>query len=462
MSKLWDKGYDVDKFLEQFTVGKDYILDMELIPADCAGSMAHARMLEGIGILSKEERKQLENGLKKIVHLHAEGRFSIDPSQEDGHTAIEEFLTETIGEAGKKIHTGRSRNDQVLTAMRLYERSFLLKFFHEIYNLTGLLLNRAGKYENVPMPGRTHMQIAMPSSVGLWLQSYADEILDAVNQLWHVYQLVDRCPLGAAASYGVPIPLDREETACLLGFSKVHRNVLAVNNSRGKTESMVLDVLDQIALTLSKAAQDLILFSLPEFGYFSLPDKLCTGSSIMPQKKNPDGLELVRAKASTVASTAFQIKNCIRSLPSGYNRDFQETKEPFLRGSHAALGIVRIMSITFKNLEVHEQKLRKAFPNEIFATDAAFELVKRGVPFRDAYRQIGENLDFVEIEDPSDLLKKRTSLGTPGNLRLDLSETEEAEGKKRLENEENRVRDTLSELFREEIELFREPGQPLS
>jgi argininosuccinate lyase len=420
VAKLWEKNYSVDALLEEFTVGQDYLLDRDLVRADCLGSMAHAKMLARIGILTQPEEASLHMVLTAIIHEHAAGKFLVLPRDEDCHTAIENRLTGELGEAGKKIHTGRSRNDQVLTALRLYGRDFILAIAEAVCRLTETLLTAAETNKDVPMPGRTHTQIAMPSSAGLWFAAWAEELLDGLSLLQTVYHLGNRCPLGSAASYGVPLPLDREYTAELLGFEMVHNNVLAANNSRGRLEACVLDVLDGMGITLSKMAADLIMFSLPEFGYFSLPAEMCTGSSIMPQKKNPDGLELTRAKAAVLGSCAQEIKSVIRALPSGYNRDFQETKEPFMRGLKTALSLFRMMERTVRKLEVNARVLRNAFTTDIFATDEACARVLAGQSFRDAYREVGLNLDKLKSRDPGETLKNRQSSGTAGRLRLEI------------------------------------------
>ncbi len=419
MGKLWQKNYSLNKLMEEFTVGRDFELDQNLVISDCIASTAHGIMLNSIDILTDSELKDLKKGLKNIAELSVNNNFSITPSDEDCHTAIENHLVSHIGDAGKKIHTGRSRNDQVLTALRVYSRDFLFTFIKETASLAEILLQFALKYERTPMPGRTHMQIAMPSSVGLWAGAFAEELGDSLGMIHALLTVIDQSPLGAAASYGVPLPLNREFTASLMGFSRVQNNVLYVNNSRGKFESLIIDSLDQVLLTISKMAQDLILFSLPEFGYFSLPEELCSGSSIMPQKKNPDGLELLRAKSATLSAYSVQIKNVIRSLPTGYNRDFQEVKEPFIRGIKLALQSVRIMQLTITELAVNKENLEKAFSPEIFATDEALKLVLSGSNFRDAYKEVGTHLENVESMSPLDGIETRTSTGTAGNLGLD-------------------------------------------
>lgn len=419
MSKIWKKDYELNELIEEFTVGQDYLLDRRLVAADCLASLAHARMLASIDVLTPEELTGLERELTTIVDEFSHGRFVVERSDEDCHTAIENRLTATLGEAGKKIHTGRSRNDQVLAALRLYARSFLLGLGEELSGLISELVDFAGRHRQVPMAGRTHMQPAMPSSVGLWAASFAEELLDDLSLLWAAYDLNNQSPLGSAASYGVPLPINREMVAEQLGFRQLQRNVLYVNNSRGKFESIIVDALDQCGLTLSKIAQDLILFSMPEFGYFSLPAELCTGSSIMPQKKNPDALELMRARSAAISAAGAQIKSTIRALPSGYNRDFQDTKEPFLRALDTARGCVKIMRLTIARLEINEERLVAGLGPEIYATDAAYELVGKGMSFREAYREIGLNLESLGERDAYKAIAQRTSTGMSGNLGLE-------------------------------------------
>ena len=418
MAKLWFKNYELNELLEKFTVGNDYILDQNLVVSDCLCSIAHIQMLAKIGVLTEDEFKALKKALLDIIKLSEKGKFQIKLSDEDCHTAIEGYLTAKLGDVGKKVHTGRSRNDQVLTATRFYAKTRLLQIIDRALDLEDSLIKFAEKNKNVPMPGRTHMQIAMPSSVGLWGAAFAEELLDDIAFLNAAYELNNRCPLGSAASYGVPLPLDRELTASLLGFADIQNNVLYANNSRGKIESMIADALEQLTLTYSKMAQDLIIFSMPEFGYFSLPAQLCSGSSIMPQKKNPDGLELLRGKAASMAGYCAGMKNVIRALPTGYNRDFQETKELFIKVLDTADISTQVAKLTIDELKVNKAKLLEGFTPEIFATDEALRLVASGKSFRDAYKEVGLNLKKLKNEDPVAALKKRTSLGTPGNLNL--------------------------------------------
>ena len=423
MAKLWDKGYDVDAELVAFTTGDDWLLDRELVTADCTASAAHARMLAKIGVLTDDEATRLVAELKAIVRDSQSGGFTVEPADEDCHTAIENRLVERLGDLGKKIHTCRSRNDQIIAATRLYAKDKLHELFDAVLGLAGTLRDFAETHKDVPMVGRTHTQIAMPSSVGLWAGAWLESLLDDAKLLETAYELNDQCPLGSAASYGVPLDIDREYTSELLGFAKLQNNVLYANNSRGKIESIILGAGVQIAVDLSRLAQDLINFSVPEFGYFRIPKELCTGSSIMPQKRNPCGLELIRAKTSTILACQNQILGILKGLPSGYNRDFQETKRPFLLGMRLTTACVRVMEQTFRRLEVDEERLLAAFTPEVFATDEALRLVvEEDMPFRDAYKQVGTSLESLESLDPRAAVAKRTHAGGPANLRLELAD----------------------------------------
>jgi argininosuccinate lyase len=415
MAKLWEKNYSLNALIERFTVGNDYLLDRRLIVSDCCASLAHAVMLQSIGVITQGELASLRGALLSLTEEAQAGNFTVGRADEDCHTALENALTERCGAVGKKIHTGRSRNDQVMAALRLFSRDVLLSAMKDNLSLAAELTARAREHEFVPMPGRTHLQIAMPSTVGLYLASFAEELVDYHRLLMTAYEFINRSPLGAAASYGVPLPIDREMTARLLGFQSVQNNVLYVINSRGKGELLILEALDMICLCLSKLAHDLILFSLPEFAYFSLPAELCTGSSIMPQKKNPDVLELVRARSGEVSGTAAAVKNILRSLPSGYQRDFQQTKGQFFYGIDTAIDCIRVMQFTVKNLGINPEKLRGAFTPEIFATDAVYDLVSQGMEFREAYKRIGAGLASVENQDIDAVIRKRSSTGAPGN-----------------------------------------------
>ena len=457
MGKLWEKTYSLDSLIEAFTVGDDPSNDARLVNADCVASMAHARMLASIGILSGKDADALQKELVAIIALNDERRFSIQRTDEDVHTAIEDHLVRTLGDAGRRIHAGRSRNDQVLTALRLWNRGFLFSFQRACLDLISRLLDLAQANEKTPMPGRTHMQIAMPSSVGLWAAAWAEELLDDVALARGAFSLTDCCPLGSAASYGVPLPLDRQLVSDLLGFSRVQNNVLYANNSRGKLEAVVLEAVEHAALTLNRMAQDLILYSMPELGYFTLPQEMCSGSSIMPQKRNPDGLELVRAKAAAIAGDLAAVKAVTRSLPSGYNRDFQETKAPFFRGCETGLACVRVMDLTVQKLVINPDRLRAAFTPDIFATDRALESVVEGIPFREAYRKVGTDLGSLVNRDPVEAIARRTSIGAPGNLRLQVPRAIAAEYAQELSRAEGEKTARVTALAGREVQLFRDP-----
>lgn len=416
--KLWEKGVEVDKFIEAFTVGNDYALDQKLVKFDCLGSIAHAFALEKAGILSQKELQKIKSELKNIVSLWDKGLFIVQVKQEDCHTAIENHLTENLGDLGKKIHTARSRNDQVLAMTRLYSKEKILEVQQETIQLAKQLLSFAQQHEFVPMPGYTHTCKAMPSSVGLWSGSFAEALLDSLALLESAYALNDQSPLGAAAGFGTSIELDRSLTAKLLGFSKVQNNTLYVQSSRGKIEAAVISALSQVMLDLAKLSQDLILFSTPEFGFFELPPKICTGSSIMPQKQNPDVLELIRAKSKKVQANLFQTLSIASSIGSSYHRDLQLTKQPLIDSFEETIGSVKAMQIVFSNLKVNQQKCKDACSPELFAADAALEMVKQGKPFREAYKEIAANLGKLPEKDPLKAIKEKKIQGATGNLKL--------------------------------------------
>lgn len=411
--KLWEKGYALDKSVEAFMTGDDPFLDRALIPYDCLGSIAHAKMLEKINILNKEECQQLVAGLSSIYQLAEKEQFEIQQEDEDVHTAIENAL----GSVGKKLHTARSRNDQVLLDMRLYMKEQILSIVQETLTACSVLCNFADTYNAVPIPGRTHFQRAMPSSLGLWAGAFAESLFDDVFLLKGAYELINQSPLGSAASYGVSLPIDRQYTAQLLGFAKVQNNVLYANNSRGKFEAAVLHALVQVMNDLCKIATDIILFSIPEFGYFNLPEKFCPGSSLMPQKRNPCPLELIRAKSATLQGSLFQVLEIIRALPSGYNRDFQETKRPIMQGFETTLLSLKAFSQIFAEIEVNPTRCINAFSPELYATDQVLQLVKQGIPFREAYREIAKD-PYGKDEDPIMNILSKTHQGATGNLCL--------------------------------------------
>lgn len=419
MAKLWEKGYDLDAAIEQFTVGRDYLLDGDLVAADAVASIAHVRMLAAAGLLERSEAEDVERELRAIARDGAAGTVTITRADEDCHTVLEARLTERLGEAGKKVHTGRSRNDQVTAATRLYTREYLLDIADAAGTLIEKLLERAEEEKATVMPGRTHLQIAMLSTFGLWMGSWAEQLLDDLDLLDAVTRLNNRSPLGSAASYGVPLPLDRELVARLLGFDSIQNNVLAVQHSRGTLDGRILESLAGIAGTLGRMAQDLILYSLPEVGYVKLPAALCSGSSIMPQKRNPDALELMRSRAAVVDGWATQCRGVVRNLPSGYNRDLQDTKEPLLRGLEAVREELSVALVLVEQMEPQRERMARALNAEVFATDYAYQLVQEGISFREAYRAAAADYHSRALPDPLTALALRTATGTPGNLNLD-------------------------------------------
>lgn len=403
-----------------FTAGMDVILDKALIEADCLGSAAHATMLARMplkpALFTKKDLKRVIDVLVEIMKRAAAGTFEITLEDQDVHLAVERYLTGKLGDLGKKIHTGRSRNDQVALDLRLYARSQLTGTIAEACELADTLLAMGMAHVAVPMVGRTHMQPGMPSSVGLWASSYTEALFDDISLLIEAYELNDRCPLGSAASYGVPLPIDRQLVSDLLSFSAPCHNVLYANNSRGKMESIILMAMSQVMLTLSRLAQDLMIFTMPEFGYFELPAAFCTGSSIMPQKKNPDVLELVRAKASRIQADMQAVYDLVKNSPSGYNRDLQEAKEVFMTGIGTTRASLRIMAAMLKDTKVNTSKLLAGFTPDVFATDRAIELVASGMPFRDAYHHVKANLSELQQYDPHEAIAKKTHLGATAGL----------------------------------------------
>ena len=413
----------VDAEVLAYTAGQDRILDLALVEADCMGTAAHVRMLAAMPVeppvLKAAEVEAVTAELARIVEDSRAGKFKITLEDQDVHLAVERRLTAKLGDLGKRVHTCRSRNDQVAVDLRLFGKTRLLDAMQAAAALAGVLSAFARQHRKIPMVGRTHMQPAMPSSVGLWASAWAASLLDDFSLLMAAYDLNDQCPLGSAASYGVPLPIDRQLTSDLLGFARPVSNVLHANQARGKLESIILSALSQAMLTLSRLAEDLILFSMPEFGYFRLPAEYTTGSSIMPQKRNPDVMELLRAKAAKVMAQASVTAEIVRAAPSGYNRDLQETKEPFMRGFDLAISSLRVMTAVMSSLQVDASACRRAFTPDVFATDRALELVVGGMPFRDAYREVKSHLGDLKDRDPDAAIAAKTHLGAPAGLDFD-------------------------------------------
>ncbi len=386
--KLWEKNSHLNKSIEDYTVGNDHQLDQNLVQYDCKASIAHAKMLKKINILTNQECKKIIKTLNDIIILDKKSQFTIAKEDEDCHTAIENYLTKHLGNTGKKIHTARSRNDQILTALRLYYKDQLTLVIQTITQLITALECVNKNYGTINIPGYTHMQKAMPSSIGLWCAAFSESMKDNIALLEYMYHHIDTSPLGTGAGYGLPLKIDRQYTTELLGFQKIQKNSLYVQNSRGKIESLLLHGLHAVMIDLNKMAMDLLLFSMPEFGYISFPDAYTTGSSIMPQKKNVDALELIRANYHKVVGFEFEINSIIGNLISGYNRDLQLTKEPIMNGFIITKKTIEIMSLLLQVMNVNSDKCNKAMTAELYATKELYDLVAKGVPFREAYKKI--------------------------------------------------------------------------
>lgn len=422
--RLWDKGEALDPEVLAYTVGDDPVLDLALVEEDCWGSLAHSQMLAEQGVIGAADRQAIGRGLLEVLRRHRAGEFRIRREEEDVHTAVEGLLVELAGEAGKRVHTGRSRNDQVLVDVRLFLRRRLLDAAGAGLDLARALLSLAAGHASVLMPGFTHMRQAMPSSVGLWAAGHAEGVEEDVEALLDAYRACDRCPLGSAAGFGVPLPLDRRRTAALLGFERLQVNVQAVQSSRGKAEAQALMAAALLGYDLARLAWDLQLLSGPEYGVFHLAPDVSTGSSIMPQKRNPDVLELTRANAAVLHSHLDRVLLVAGKLPSSYHRDFQLTKEPVIRGLPLCVQMTRVMERTVRGLEVDAGRAREAVRPEAFATHRALELVRGGMAFREAYRQVGEELAAGEGAltgaGPDTPLERLYAVeGSAGDLRLE-------------------------------------------
>lgn len=421
MKKLWNQSQiESNKIVDEYCFKEGIKLDNSLIIHDVYSSIAHAKMLSKIRIISDDEFTQLKKHLKEIIFLYQESQFVISQEEEDVHTKIEKYLTEKLGDLGQKIHTGRSRNDQVLVDLRLYSKEKLLDIVTSIYQLIETFVEFAKKYEFIPMPGYTHMKKAMPSSVGMWAASFAEQLLDQLELLKTVYKLNDQSPLGSGAAYGVSLLIDRELTANLLGFSKVQNNSLYCQISRPIIQLFIVQSLVQNMLTFSRFAQDVLLFSTSEFNFFKVDESICTGSSIMPQKKNLDLMEYVRAKTHLVIANQQLLSSITASLQSGYNADFGQTKKPFMESFEIILKTVEVLILTLKSIQPNIDVLIKSCTSELYATYFSYELVKKGVPFRRAYSQIKDNINQIKSPEPMSFLKLSNHSGGTNNLKLNL------------------------------------------
>ena len=417
--KLWEKkGSDINTQIEKFTVGRDPEFDLILAKYDVQGSMAHAKMLESVNMLSADEARSIQKELENMESDIKNGLFHIETGVEDIHSQIELNLTRKIGEAGKKIHSGRSRNDQIAVDIKLFLRAEILKINTEIKALFDLLISLSHQYRNDLLPGYTHLQIAMPSSFGLWFGAYAESLIDDLEILAAAYQVVNKNPLGSGAGYGSSFPLNRKMTTGLLGFNSLHYNVVYAQMSRGKTEKLVSFGLASIAATLSRLAMDCCLYMNQNFGFISFPDELTTGSSIMPHKKNPDVFELVRARSNRIQSIPNELTLLINNLPSGYHRDMQLTKEILFPSIEDLKSCIEMTVLMLSHIRIKKDILLDEKYKYLFSVEAVNELVNKGVPFREAYKTIGDQIQSGNFSFDQSKPLKHSHEGSLGNLNL--------------------------------------------
>ncbi|RLD27164.1 MAG: argininosuccinate lyase [Bacteroidetes bacterium] len=415
--KLWDKGFSIDKKIEQFTIGNDREIDLHIAKYDVQASVAHAKMLESIKIISTEEFQQLEKGLKELQQQIENNTFVIEPQFEDVHSKIEFELTKKYGEVGKKIHTARSRNDQVLVALQLFYKDNLKLINEKTKTFFDTLLKLAETYKDNLLPGYTHLQVAMPSSFGLWFSAYAELLIDDVYLLNAALKTVDQNPLGSAAGYGTSFPIDREFTTQELKFSTLKYNVVAAQMSRGKTERTIAVSLGSLCNTLGRFAMDICLYMSQNFDFIAFPDELTTGSSIMPHKKNPDVFELIRAKCNKIQALHTEMLLITNNLPSGYHRDFQLLKENIINAFEDVKDILDIFNYAIQQVIVKEIDLNDEKYKYLFTVDSINNLVVEGLSFREAYQQIGVQVQAGTYKpEPS---KQHTHIGSIHNLCLD-------------------------------------------
>lgn len=412
--KLWDKGFEVNAEIEKFTVGRDREMDLYLAESDVLGSMAHITMLESIGLLEADELKALTEELR---HIHAEiqeGKFSIEEGIEDVHSQVELMLTRRLGDMGKKIHSGRSRNDQVLVDLKLFTRKQLKQIAEDVMALFEELQKQSEHYKNVLMPGYTHLQVAMPSSFGLWFGAYAESLVDDMMFLQAAFRMTNRNPLGSAAGYGSSFPLNRQMTTDLLGFDSINYNVVYAQMGRGKMERNVAFALASIAGTIAKLAFDACMFNSQNFAFVKLPNECTTGSSIMPHKKNPDVFELTRARCNKLQGLPQQIMLMMNNLPSGYFRDLQMIKEVFLPAFQELRDCLLMTTYIVSKIKVNEHILDDARYDLMFSVEEVNRLAAEGMPFRDAYRKVGLDIEAGKFEPKKQV--EHTHEGSIGNL----------------------------------------------
>ena len=412
--KLWEKNFEINKEIERFTVGRDREMDMYLAKYDVLGSMAHITMLESIGLLEKDELVQLLAELKNIYHACENGDFVIEDDVEDVHSQVEMLLTRKLGDMGKKIHSGRSRNDQVLVDLKLFTRHQLKDIADEVKSLFDELIGKSEQYKNVLMPGYTHLQVAMPSSFGLWFGAYAESLADDLLFLQAAYRMTNRNPLGSAAGYGSSFPLNRTMTTQLLGFDSMDYNVVYAQMGRGKMERNVAFAIATIAGTLAKMAFDACMFNSQNFSFVKLPKECTTGSSIMPHKKNPDVFELIRAKSNKLQSLPQQVMLIMNNLPVGYFRDLQIIKEVFLPAFDELKDCLQMAAYIINKIEVNEHILDNSMYDPMFSVEEVNRLAANGMPFRDAYKKVGLDIEAGNFVPDKNI--RHTHEGSIGNL----------------------------------------------
>ncbi|UMB62124.1 argininosuccinate lyase [Lutibacter sp. A80] len=415
--KLWDKGFSTDKKIDIFTVGNDRELDLILAKYDVIGNLAHAKMLHKIGLLTSEEISNLEVELNAILKTIEAGTFTIEDSFEDVHSKVEFLLTEKLGDTGKKIHTARSRNDQVLVDVHLYLKDALNDINAEVDDLFDLLISLAEQYKNVLLPGYTHLQVAMPSSFGMWFSAYAETLIDDIYFLKAAYKVADQNPLGSAAGYGSSFPIDRDETTKLLDFEVLKYNSVAAQMGRGKLEKSVSFAISSVAATLSKMSMDICLYMSQNFSFISFPDELTTGSSIMPHKKNPDVFELIRGKCNKLQALPVEFTLISNNLTSGYHRDLQLLKEGLIPSFSTLKSCLEMLTYSLKNIQVRTNIVEEDKYLYMFSVEEVNRLVQNGTPFRDAYKIVGKSIEEGEFKPNKTV--NHTHKGSVGNLCLD-------------------------------------------
>lgn len=414
--KLWQKSYQTAEKIEAFTVGNDAQLDMELAAYDVQGSLAHIAMLQKIDLLESDELAKLQVELKKIHSEILAGEFDIEEGVEDIHSQVELLLTRRLGDVGKKIHSGRSRNDQVLVDLKLYMRARIQEVVEQVERFFDQLIKLSEQYKDKYIPGYTHLQIAMPSSFGLWFSAYAESLVDDLHMLQAAYKVVNKNPLGSAAGYGSSFPLDRTMTTDLLGFETLNYNVVYAQMSRGKTEKVVSMALASIASTLARMSMDVCLYMNQNFGFLTFPDEYTTGSSIMPHKKNPDVFELIRGKCNVLANLPNEITMMTTNLPSGYHREMQLVKEHFFPAFDTINSCLDMAGFMFDQIIIKDDILKDDKYKFVFSVEVVNELVLNGLPFRDAYKKVGELIQSGEYKVPAEV--NHTHEGSVGNLCL--------------------------------------------